>query len=294
MRRQRDGLRKEKIIMLSASLFVLSALTMTGVYVKEKNESENDGYVVDLSAIEKQASDKAEAVKQAKEQAEEQAMQSGDLDNDPSYQEVNSGKVSNLAEDSIQIPGVGNVQINQNKESAPMQNAARSDQAADETEPEGKTDNEAVESSATTESLVTYQFDDAGTLQWPIVGNVLLNYSMDKTTYFASLDVYKYNPALIIAATVGEPITAAAEGEISSIYTDEEIGGAVSMNLGDGYELTYGQLDNIQVGTGQNVHVGDIIGYVAKPSKYYSVEGSNVYFKLTQDGKAVNPLNRLQ
>ena len=39
---------------------------------------------------------------------------------------------------------------------------------------------------------------------------------------------------------------------------------------------------------------GDIVGKVAKPTIYYSVEGSNVYFKLTKDGQPVNPLSRME
>lgn len=286
-RKQRPGLHKEKIIMLSASLFVLSALTMTGVYVKEKNKSDNDGYVVDLSAIEKQAAQKAEEIKEA----EDLAMLSGDLDVDPSYQETNSGKVENVAKDSIQIPGVGYVKVqnNQNKDTEEVKAEETAKKEEEETP-------EAAETAAkvTSESVTAYRFEEAGTLQWPIVGNVLVNYSMDKTVYFASLEQYKYNPAIVIAATVGEPITAAADGEVASVYNDAEIGGAVAVNLGDGYELTYGQLENIQVGVGTNVKTGDIIGYVSEPTKYYSVEGSNVYFKLTKDGAAINPLNRLQ
>ncbi len=54
--------------------------------------------------------------------------------------------------------------------------------------------------------------------------------------------------------------------------------------MGNGYELTYGQLENITVSEGSFVHVGDGIGTVAAPTKYYSLEGTNVYFKLTKDG----------
>jgi len=39
------------------------------------------------------------------------------------------------------------------------------------------------------------------------------------------------------------------------------------------------------------VNPGDTIGSVAAPTKYYSVEGSNLYFKLTKDGEPVNPEN---
>ena len=40
--------------------------------------------------------------------------------------------------------------------------------------------------------------------------------------------------------------------------------------------------------------VGDGIGTVAAPTKYYSLEGTNVYFKLTKDGEPVNPMSKLQ
>lgn len=305
-RRRRPGLQKEKIIMLSASLFVLTALTMTGVYVKEKNKSDNDEYVVDLSAIEKQVQNKAEDISKTKEDLKaknEQAM-ADDLDADPAYQEANSGSVKNTrnpqTEGTIQIPGVGNVKVNSGESAADkikdteermdfeedLINDAASAEASEELQP--------LSTAANTSKKASYNFKDGDTLHWPIVGNVLINYSMDKTIYFASLNQYKYNPAIVIAATVGEPITAAAAGEIKEIYEDAETGNTVAMDIGNGYEVVYGQLENIQVGTGQNVQEGDLIGYVAEPSKYYSVEGSNVYFKLTKDGAAVNPLSRLE
>ena len=36
------GMKKERIIMLASSVFVLTALTMTGFYVREKNKEEKD------------------------------------------------------------------------------------------------------------------------------------------------------------------------------------------------------------------------------------------------------------
>ena len=105
--------------------------------------------------------------------------------------------------------------------------------------------------------------------------------------------IEEHNPAIIIAATQGEGITAAADGQVTSVYEDPEIGMAVVVNLGDGYELTYGQLTDLTVAEGDVVTTGEIIGKVAEPTKYYSVEGCNVYFKLTKDGQPVNPLNRL-
>ena len=52
---------------------------------------------------------------------------------------------------------------------------------------------------------------------------------------------------------------------------------------------TYGQLTDVAVSVGSYVDEGDILGYVAAPTKYYSLEGTNLYFALTKDGTPVNP-----
>mgnify|MGYP000402848362 CR=1 FL=1 len=51
-------------------------------------------------------------------------------------------------------------------------------------------------------------------LSWPVQGNVILDYSMDSTIYFPTLDQYKCNPALIIQGDVSEPVAAPAEAQV--------------------------------------------------------------------------------
>ena len=44
--------KKERIIMIAASAFVMAALTITGVYMKNQSEQENnDGYSIDFGAL---------------------------------------------------------------------------------------------------------------------------------------------------------------------------------------------------------------------------------------------------
>ncbi|MGN1145190.1 MAG: peptidoglycan DD-metalloendopeptidase family protein, partial [Acetatifactor sp.] len=62
-------------------------------------------------------------------------------------------------------------------------------------------------------------------------------------------------------------------------------------DLGDGYQATYGQLKDISVTLNSYIDAGEALGSVAAPTKYYSVEGSNLYFQLTKDGVAINPEN---
>ena len=80
---------------------------------------------------------------------------------------------------------------------------------------------------------------------------------------------------------------------MKSIYEDPQTGTTLVMNLGNGYELTYGQLEDILVEEGDLVETGVFLGTVAAPTKYYTAEGTNVYFKMTKDGEPVNPLDYL-
>lgn len=135
----------------------------------------------------------------------------------------------------------------------------------------------------------------AGTvIGWPIEGNVILSYSMDKTIYFSTLDQYKYNPALIIGGDIGDEVHASTIGEVISIETTAQTGVTVTMSLGSGYQVVYGQLKDVCVEKGQRVEKGDLIGCINEPTKYYSVEGPNLYFQLLKDGNPVNPLEYLE
>ena len=302
-RRRRSSFRKEKAIMLVSSCLVLTALTATGVYVRNRGqEKEEDNYIVDFTTLDEANRDKAG---EAQDLGEQQA-DAGELDYDPSFQEANSGKV-----DNPDMKMLGST-ANAGEQAVAEQAAAEAAQAEAQQEALAQESQEALEANASDaiaktddgnetakrdedamNTVPALDFSESDTLVWPIVGNVLVNYSMDKTVFFATLQQYKYNPAIIIAATQGEGITAAADGQVTTIYEDPEIGTAVIMNLGDGYELTYGQLTDLTVAEGDVVTTGEIIGKVAEPTKYYSVEGCNVYFKLTKDGQPVNPLNRL-
>ena len=133
-------------------------------------------------------------------------------------------------------------------------------------------------------------FSASDTLQWPIEGDVILNYSMDESVYFSTLDQYKYNPAIVISGNVGDEVRAAATGKVTSVKEEAKTGMTVTMDIGSGYQLIVGQLDGVRVEEGQTVNQGELIGFVAKPSKYYVVEGPNVYFQMLKDGEPVNPL----
>jgi len=303
--------------MLGSAVFVLTALTMTGVYVKGTDEKEkNDGYTIDFSALEDSAENKTAEIEKEVQEVEEQTAPSGLTASAKDNNETSQIKQSDVGtKDDMKRAQTATKSSDLSKDdfmdylpSVEGENLAADAGSAESTESEDPIVAQAAEFSeiddegesiATAGEAVTnvtqpaLDFTENDTLVWPIVGNVLINYSMDKSTYFATLDQYKYSPAIVIGATEGETITAAADGKVVKIYEDEEIGNAVVMDLGGGYQLTYGQLKDIQVSEGSYVKTGEVVGNVAAPTKYYSVEGANVYFMLTKDGTPVIKIRKI-
>lgn len=117
---------------------------------------------------------------------------------------------------------------------------------------------------------------------------------MDQTVFFSTLEQYKYNPALIIGGEVGEEIAASAAGIVTNVEQSSQNGLTVTMDMGNGYYAVYGQLKEVPVQIGDYVAAGELVGYLSEPTKYFSVEGPNLYFQILKDGEPVNPLNFME
>ena len=131
-------------------------------------------------------------------------------------------------------------------------------------------------------------------LTWPASGAVINGYSMDETVFFQTLEQYQYNPAMIIAGEAGETINASAAGTVTAIEESAQTGLTVTLDMGNGYSAVYGQLKDVQVKTGDYVAAGSAIGSLNEPTKYYSVEGTNLYFQVLKDGEPVDPMNFME
>ena len=129
---------------------------------------------------------------------------------------------------------------------------------------------------------------------WPVTGDIIMNYSMDTTTYFKTLDQYKYNPAVMIGCEVGSDVLAAADGKVLSVENTDETGTTIIVDMGNGYQATYGQLKDVSCEEGDLCKAGEVIGKVSEPSRYYSLEGSNLYLKMEKDGAPVDPMSFLE
>ena len=147
--------------------------------------------------------------------------------------------------------------------------------------------------SASAVNLPVVNFSEDTLMEWPVNGNILLDYSMDQTTYFPTLDQYKLSPAISVGAVEGAPVVAAVNGTVYSVEQNAQTGTTLTMELGNGYQAVYGQLTDLTVSEGDTVKKGTTIGYIAQPTKYYSTEGTNLYFAMKKDGEPIDPIEYL-
>ncbi len=291
---RKDNAKKERIVMLASSAFVLAALTMTGIYMKSQNmESEDNGYTIDFTAMENSVDNKYQEIAQntETEPVNEPEILEDDLDYTP--MEVGSGliQIPGLTDNLTEASGIAPTEqlLNGAEEILAEAPEMEPEQAPEEPEeaPQAAEDAEAASPDVIVDRILN--FSEADGLIRPVNGDTVIPYSMDKSTYFSTLEQYKYNPAVMIKAEEGSVVSACAEGKVIRIFENEEIGHAITMDLGNGYMITYGQLNGINVTLNSYVDPGEAIASVAAPTKYYSREGSNLYLQVTKDGKPVNP-----
>ncbi len=271
-----------RILTATLSLGLLAAAGMIGMYTVGKNEQRQQEEelarkVAEAEKAFEEAQQKQEEEQKEKEEEERQqtASSSTRAEFKPAKEEVQAELESDFAtmEPTVDV-------------------LSPEEQAALDAEAEEAALQDAMSQEA---AAIVYSFSpDTDKLLWPISGNILLDYSMDKTVYFETLDQYKYNPAVIIQGRVDQEVLCAADGQITKIEESDELGTTVTVDFGSGFEGIYGQIKDVTVEEGSQVQTGLKLGVVSEPTHYYTKEGANIYFQLLKDGKPINPTDYLQ
>lgn len=124
----------------------------------------------------------------------------------------------------------------------------------------------------------------AGKFIWPVRGNIISPYGKKPDGSF--------NDGINIAATEGEPIIAAADGDV--VYSGNELrgyGNMVILRHADGLMTAYAHADRILVDKGQQVKRGVAIATVGKSG---GVATPQVHFGVRQNKTPVDPTGYLQ
>ena len=128
----------------------------------------------------------------------------------------------------------------------------------------------------------------APVFSYPVEGRVVLPYSADHAIYDPTLDQYRTNDSISLAAAEGTAVRAAADGMVEAVLTDTEAGNMVVIAHGEDWLTTYGQL-TVSVKEGDRVKQGQTIGQVTAPTKYGAALGSHLEFAMEKEGRPVDP-----
>ncbi len=271
---------KNRIIKYAANTALLAVLSAAGIGVYQLGTAPSDEKII-------QDENDPQTVEENME--EEPLVDAGTSQVEADLENAGEGNLAgnDIAETEDATVNEPDFQENGSEETTAQKTDTDAEDVADTAETGME---ETTDVSAEAASLPELSFSEDTLMQWPVNGNILLDYNMDQTTYFPTLDQYKLSPAIAVQAVEGAPVTASVRGTVYSVEEDPQTGTTVTMELGDGYQAIYGQLKDLAISEGETVEQGETIGYIAAPTKYYSKEGSNLYFAMRQNGEPVDPI----
>lgn len=299
-RKKKGGFSGGRTVTVAFSLCLLAVVTMIGMYTVGKSDQQQKELEQKVAEAEREAEAREQAQAEAdagkQQETEEESVQE-------ETQEAASGSAARDREgEALADASQSSGQETADNETASVDGAElESEFAQADPDPAGTGETvildeaQAAASADAVSGQAALSFSpESDQLLWPVAGNVLMDYSMDKTVYFATLDQYKYNPAIIIQGELDENVMCPAPAVITKVETLEETGLTVTMDIGDGYEIVCGQLKELPVKEGDILQAGETVGYVSEPTRYYTKEGCNVYFEVRKDGESVDPMSLLQ
>jgi murein DD-endopeptidase MepM/ murein hydrolase activator NlpD len=99
-----------------------------------------------------------------------------------------------------------------------------------------------------------------------------------------------FHQGIDISTDRGQPVYATADGTVASAGRAGEYGNLVVLSHAFGLSTRYGHLSRFNVGVGQPIKRGDIIGYVGSTGRS---TGSHLHYEILLNGRLINPLQLL-
>ena len=118
---------------------------------------------------------------------------------------------------------------------------------------------------------------------WPAAGYV-------SSPYGLRFGGTEFHQGIDIAADMGTPIVATADGIVTAAGWNGGYGNMVDVNHGGGIVTRYGHASALAVTVGQQVRRGEVIAYVGSTGRS---TGPHVHYEVRVDGQPVNPAGYL-
>ena len=128
----------------------------------------------------------------------------------------------------------------------------------------------------------------------PVEGEVLSPYAMEVLSYNQTTRDWRIHNGVDLAAAAGTPVMAAADGQVYTVYEDDQLGMTVVIRHEGGYTTRYSSLDaGVAVSAGQNVTMGQTIGAVGTSALMENALGHHVHFAVSRNDESVDPMDFL-
>ena len=124
----------------------------------------------------------------------------------------------------------------------------------------------------------------------PVSGEEVYGYSMEALSYNQTTRDWRVHNGVDLAAEEGAEVCAAADGEVYTTYEDDSLGYTVVIRHEGGYTTKYSSLSaDIPVKAGDQVTMGQVIGYVGSTALVETTLGSHVHFSVTYQDSPMDP-----
>ncbi len=115
------------------------------------------------------------------------------------------------------------------------------------------------------------------------------DYSMKELQYNDTLNQWEIHKAIDFLAGDDTNVYAAANGNVSKVYTNYLEGTVVEITHNDGIVTVYKSLASTNVEVGDKVNSGTIIGEAGTSMAQELNTGAHLHFEMLKNGKKVNP-----
>jgi murein DD-endopeptidase MepM/ murein hydrolase activator NlpD len=122
---------------------------------------------------------------------------------------------------------------------------------------------------------------------WPVTGWLTSRYGNRRDPFTGGAD---FHPGLDISAEYGEPVRATADGTVVVAERNGTYGNLVEIDHGYGIVTRYGHLSRFRAATGQQIHRGDVVGYVGSTGRSTS---AHLHYEILLNGKLTDPMKLL-
>lgn len=291
-----------KRALFGVAIFCITAIATVGALSIGGNEEDNTpDSLVDLNETndpkdnQQQVADGDEKKPEVQDPSQQVGDNTGDVTADP--QGKNPGDVAENPGESDSNPGEQDPsQVADKPDDIDQKPEVQDPSQVAELPKEPENPKEPEQTEVLSPQLIAEQldFDKSAGLMWPISGEVVIPYSPDHGVFYETLDQFSTSEAIVLSSAVGTEVKAAAKGVVTSIEEDVRTGTTVTLALGNDTTLVYGQLEVADLKEGDVLEAGECLGTVAEPSRYYVMEGPNLYFQVKEGETSIDPTELLK